>query len=297
MKKNNIVILLKIVALGFVFSYIAPCFAALPVINTIANASSLTGITYTAIPSLSAGSRVTWTKEYGPDDMTVDSSTGTVSWAIPSTQPRESFNLGVKASNADGSAIMSWVLTVGGGTVRYVGAGQTYTTISAACSAASSGDTIIIKDGTYTGNSNMMTNIGYGSLPPSGSSSGNGIYTTVIAEHPGEVLIDAESARTPIYGNGSYTARDSTKGSGTNVSYLAFHGLIASNPYDDGNSNGCITFNNCHHIKVIDCGASEAAQYTTPISLNRSGYILIEGCYSWGQGRMRIVAYLCDYII
>jgi hypothetical protein len=140
----------------------------------------------------------------------------------------------------------------------------------------------------------MMTNIGFGSLPPSGSA---GIYTTVIADHPGGVLIDAQQTNTPIYFYGSYASRDGQTGSGTNVSYIAIHGLIAANPHDNGNSNGCITLNNAHHIKIIDCGAVEADAYTTPISINRSGYLLVEGCYSWGQGRMRIVSYLSDYTI
>ena len=271
---------------------------ASPQIAPIANTTSAVGVTYSITPAISNGATgVVWRKEYGPDDMAVDPSTGVISWAIPSTLPRESFHVGVRATNVEGSSYITWVLTVGGGTVRYVGAGQTYTTISAGIAAMASGDTLIIKDGTYTGNANMMTTFGVGAFPPSGSSAGNGVYTTVMAEHPGGATIDAQHTSSPIYGFGNTPSRDGDSAAGGNVSYIAFKGLVAGNPLDSGGSNGCITFNHVNHIKIIDCGAFEADDYTTPISINRSTYILVEGCYVWGNGRMKIVFYLVDYSI
>lgn len=287
--------------------FMLPSFAqaAAPVINQIANTSSATGVAYTVNPTLSSGANVSWRKEYGPDDMTVDKNTGAVSWNIPANLPREAFHLGVRATNSEGSVYITWILKVGGGNFVYVdgnavndnGDGTVSNPkkyISSGINLMASGDTLIIKDGTYTGNSNMITNIGYGFMAPSGSP---GIYTTVMAEHPGGVLIDAQHARAPIYGNGNQVSRDGNPPGGANVSYIAFKGLIATNPLDLGSSEGSITFNHVHHIKIVDCGAYEADDYTTPISVSRSEYVLVEGCYVWGNGRMKIVFYLTDYSI
>ena len=109
----------------------------------------------------------------------------------------------------------TWVLTVGGSTVRYVngttgndstGTGYftaPYKTISKGNSVAASGDTIIVQDGTYTGSANMMTNSDdQGTAPPSGTPSA---YTTVMAEHPGGALIDGQNIMVPISLYGNYT--------------------------------------------------------------------------------------------
>ena len=49
------------------------------------------GDVYQYTPTLVNANSVFWSKEYGPDDMTVDPETGTVNWAIPAQLPTESF--------------------------------------------------------------------------------------------------------------------------------------------------------------------------------------------------------------
>src|SRR5574343_676669 len=61
----------------------------------------------------------------------------------------------------------------------YMGAGETYTNLQSAVAAMSGGDTLIIRDGTYSGSTNYLDNA---HMPPSGSA---GSYTIIRAENDG----------------------------------------------------------------------------------------------------------------
>ena len=281
----------------------------IPALADMSNGAIMQGQIYTAHPVLlTSPVNIKWAKEYGPDDMSVDQVSGTVTWNVSATNTNESYNIGVRATNNTGSyTTTTWVVTVGSGAVKYVdnalgndttGTGTNllpYKTITKGISTLASGDTLIIKDGVYTGAANMIVNnLGQGSpIPPSGSSANNGTYTTIIAQHPAKVTIDAQGTYSAVSLVGAWTARDSNVGLGPSITYLAFKGLIAANAYNDG----CLNFNHVEHVKAVDCGAYEADAYGTPISFNRSQYVLIEGCYSWGRGRVSIVCYICDYVI
>jgi hypothetical protein len=269
--------------------------AAVPVIDQIADASSDVNTTYTATPSLSAGTGVTWTKLYGHDDLTVNSSTGAISWAIPAGFPREAYYIGLKACNSDGCGTMTYILKVGGGNYIYVGPSDTYTTISAATAAAASGDTIVVRAGTYSGASNKMEGLGAarGTLPPSGSS---GVYTTVMADSPGSVTLNGGTSNDMISIKGNYDDRsDDTPGS-YNASYIAFKGFIVTGSNVAG-GNGCVFVNHAQYIKFTHMLAYEAPDDTAPFSTMRSNYILYENCAGWGKGRMIFVFYYCDHVI
>ena len=288
----------SIFRLGFLCSFfvlvmgVTGAFAAVPQIATIANDSASQGTTYSATPALSAGANVRWTKEFGPDDMTVDPNTGAVSWAIPANLPQEAFHLGVRASNTDGSVYTTWILKVGGGNYVYVGPSDTYKTISAGTAAAASGDTIVVRDGTYTGTANMMNNTNdQGTAPPSGTSSA---YTTVMAEHPGGALIDGQNVNAPISFYGNYTSRDAASIVSYNFSYVAVKGFVV------GRSTGSVIFaNHVHHLKIVDCGAFDQVTLNDGgiIDLQRSAYLLVEGCYTWGNGRYGISDYISDHTV
>jgi len=287
--------------------------AAVPQIASIANDTASQGTTYSKTPALAAGASVTWTKEFGPDDMTVDPSSGAVSWAIPSTLPRESFHLGVRATNSDGYTTTTWVLTVGGGTVRYVngttgndstGTGSLaapYKTISKGNSVAASGDTIIVQDGTYTGIANMMADmVAPNVIPPNGTSSA---YTTIMSEHPGGAFVDGQSLYNPISWHGNYTARVSDTTVTYATQYIALKGFLFAHAKSDavnGTSNGSVIFmNHVNNIKIIDCGAydQQIDDSGSVINVSRSNYILIEGSYAYGNGRECITEYVCDHVV
>lgn len=276
----------------FTLAHTNPAVAAIPAIDTVANTQIAQGTNYAVTPTLCAGENLRWSKSYGPDDMSVNASTGEVRWSIPASLPGESFHIGVKACNGDGCDTQVWILTVGSGNIIYVGPGETYTTISAGTAAALGGDTIIIRNGTYTGDNNSMINYGTarGTIPPSGAATG---YTTVIADNPGRVLLDGEYDREMIRFQGNYDDRSDQAFGTYNAAHIALKGIVAGN----SSYNAPIYANHVQNIKIIDCGAFNAQPASAPISMNRSNTVLIEGCYVWGQGRMGIVSYFSDNVI
>ena len=273
-----------------------------PIINTISNASASVSATYTAQPTLSAGSGVTWSKSYGHDDVTVNQSTGAVSWTIPAGFAREAFYIGVKAKNADGESEQIWIVKVGGGNYMYCGVGEdaAHDTLSECTALALSGDTIVVRAGTYSGAANLITNQGNGAvrgtLPPSGS---DGIYTTVMAEKPGTVTLDGSGTDSPIYAYGNYQdCRDGTNGGGYTAAYLAFKGFIAKNGRMTGYASSPVMFNYAEHIKITHIMAYEGPDAgAAGIYITRSNYMLVENCAVWGKGRIPIVFYYSDHVI
>ena len=289
-------------SLGFLvlsLMFAAPCLALVPVIGRPVDATVSIPGTYSMTPTISNGAAgVTWSKLYGHDDLTVNSTTGAVSWTIPSGFPQEGYYVGVRACNADGCGDATWIVKVGGGSYRYVGSGQTYSTISAATAAAASGDTIVIKAGTYTGTNNQMRNLGTtrGQMPPSGSS---GVYTTVMAEYPGAVTLDGQNTLSMIDGLGNYspTSFTMTDGIGTYaLNYIAFKGFIVKSSASATNG-GCVIFNHVDHIKLTHILAYDSNAESSPIGAFRSGYILFENCASWGNGRAKLTVYLSEYCV
>jgi hypothetical protein len=283
---------LKSLALLIILFWATTVLAAVPVITQISDASSAVNTTYTASPS-ATNSPIIWYKLYGHDDLTVNSSTGAISWAIPSGFPREAYYVGVKACNADGCGTMTYILKVGGGNYRYVGSGQTYSTISAATAAASSGDTIVVKAMTSSSTDNQMANDGSsrGTLPPSGSS---GVYTTVMAEYPGAVTLSGGTTNSMIRATGNAGTRNPDNLGTFNVSYIAFKGFIVTG----GNATYAlapIMINHCSHIKITHILAYDAPGDASPIAIMRGTYNLVENCATWGKHRMGILFYIEDY--
>jgi len=84
-----------------------------PIIDPISDHSTTEGQVYTGpTPSLSQGTiPVTWTKIDGPADMTINGSTGVVSWLNP-TNIGSPFTIIVQATNTAGNGQESWQLTV-----------------------------------------------------------------------------------------------------------------------------------------------------------------------------------------
>jgi hypothetical protein len=84
-----------------------------PVINPISDDSIVEGTPYTGpTPSLSQGTpTVTWSLVTGPSGMSINSSTGVVSWANP-TASGSPHTITIQATNTAGSDTKSWQLTV-----------------------------------------------------------------------------------------------------------------------------------------------------------------------------------------
>ncbi len=86
--------------------------AVAPVIAPLNDDAVDPGEAYSRTPALSEGSApITWTLVQGPSGMSINSSTGTVSWTNP--QPADSqHTVTIRATNSAGSDDESWTLTV-----------------------------------------------------------------------------------------------------------------------------------------------------------------------------------------
>src|SRR5262249_22072452 len=87
-----------------------------PTINPIANASTVCGTPYTSpAPTTSGGTgTITWTLLSGPAGMTINPSTGAVTWSNPLASS-SAYVIRVQAGTACGNASRSWQLTVARG--------------------------------------------------------------------------------------------------------------------------------------------------------------------------------------
>jgi hypothetical protein len=142
-------------------------------------------------------------------------------------------------------------------------------------SQMSSGDTLVVADGTYIGDVNQLR---YNVKPPSGSVSA---YTVVKAEHPGKVKFDGQNARSMFYGYGTF-----------NMQYVQFDGFQYVNSNGGHDLTGAAHNNRtANHIKIIRCG------FEDNLAINYASYILIEDCYVTGAGRYNFIAFTSDHVI
>jgi hypothetical protein len=157
----------------------------------------------------------------------------------------------------------------------YMGPSETYTSLQSAFAAMSGGDTLFIRDGTYTGANNQIR---YNLKPPSGSAAA---YTIVRAENPGKVKFDGQNSRSMFDGYGTF-----------NMSYVVFSGLEFINTSGLHDLTGAAHNNRtAHHIKLQRCGFEDNFQ------VNYASYVLVEDCYVWGSGRYNFIAFTADHVI
>lgn len=172
--------------------------------------------------------------------------------------------------------------------------------LQACFSAMSSGDTLEIASGIYTGASNTM--IGPTSLPPSGSGSGTGDarFTIVKAASPGGVTIgdgsiDVFSVNGRSYGNGAlptWIKFDGIifKGNGTGVA------INNGQATDFTTGDLASTMNLYWYLKGCGFQDTDGSENGT-INLSYCRYVVFEDCFSWGRARYGENAYITDYIV
>lgn len=151
-----------------------------------------------------------------------------------------------------------------------------FSNLKEAFAGMSGGDTLNIKDGVYTGPSNVISTWSY---PPLGS---KGAYTVIKAEHPGNVVIDGEGINEPFHFE---------PGASTNA-YWQIEGIIFKNSSAQ-NAYIVRTF----YVKFIGCGFEDAASSSDSFATHTCSYILVENCYSWGNARYHFHYYGTDHSI
>jgi hypothetical protein len=157
-------------------------------------------------------------------------------------------------------------------------------TISGGVGKMSPSDTLIIGNGTYSGDINKINYYLNYSHIPSGTS---GAYTTVMAETDGGVTIDGTTGSTgyqAIALNGNEPI-DSTgfspDTSNATQQYTLLRGIVVKGTP--------LVVSAAKYVKVINCGVVDAWNgNNASMSVGFSEYVLFEGCYAWGSGRTKM---------
>ncbi|MEO7508115.1 MAG: hypothetical protein ABIZ95_12810, partial [Pyrinomonadaceae bacterium] len=140
-----------------------------------------------------------------------------------------------------------------------------------------SGDTLIVKNGTYNQQSVLTRSV----RPPSGSS---GAYTIVKAESVGGVVIDGKGTMSPISMDGVPNSP---------ISYIQIDGIVFRHQ-----GYGASMYQ-VDHIKLTRDGFEDASDGNSMcVQVGKfCSYILIEDSYAWGSGRYKFATYHADHVI
>lgn len=161
---------------------------------------------------------------------------------------------------------LSVPVSAGAATI-YVGPNETYKTIQAGFAAMSGGDTLIIRNGVYTGTSNSFS---------SGIKSGTAsAYTVIKAENDGGVEVNA-----PFYYDSAST------------SYVQIEGLKFTYTSSIKGMSG-------NHIKYLRCAFVGGPSSGNVITFAFGGsYNLMEDCWVYGAGgRYKVLLYRANHNI
>ncbi|MBN2169508.1 MAG: hypothetical protein JW738_09710 [Actinobacteria bacterium] len=159
-----------------------------------------------------------------------------------------------------------------------------WSTFAHAFSVMASGDTLIVKDGTY---SERIEN------PVSGTPDS---YTTIAAERDGGVIIDGSLAGEWENALDIYDGR-----------YIRIEGMKFRGGRTDGTGNSAAAVYGSDHIKIMRCAfydPSLRSREETPggtnyptFSISGCSYMLVEDCWAWGYGRYKFESYNSDHVI
>ncbi|MFC2092134.1 hypothetical protein ACFLTD_05115, partial [Elusimicrobiota bacterium] len=177
----------------------------------------------------------------------------------------------------------TYYISPSGNDVTGVGSdGNPWATFTKAFNSMTSGDTLILKNGTYTGSANA---INIGQYPPDGT---EGNYTVIKAENNGNVIFDGEGIRDMFLYYGQSNP----------MQYVEYRGLVWGNT--SGNS---VYLGHGEYVKFYLCGfyetggGNDSCLVLTAHNGESSNNILLEECYAWGNGHYKFMSYQSDHII
>lgn len=151
--------------------------------------------------------------------------------------------------------------------------GTPWLTFTKAFSVMVGGDTLILKDGTYTGGASDYL-ISQTHYPPFGTS---GAYTIVKAEHDGGATID---------GNGTYNYFSISNNPPQRNLYWQFEGIVYKGFDVSLYGSSYVKFLRCGDL---DAGSGNVANFTA--GGGTASYILFENCYAYGSGRYKFLIF------
>lgn len=245
-----------------------------------------------------------------------DGLTCTVIWNTPGAMPGESFHVTAKCKNFGGESLAFDRVHVGINSILRVGSGETYADLVAAYAAMVPGDTVIIKDGTYTGENFRMRRDSYTAVQPYQPKTGNfttnngganPVYTitqfsTVMSETPFGVILDGQGTwanGVELWGNTDLEVDQQNQGwsnggsiiekTGTDRRGIKIAGIVAKNT-----TGANFWTYHCDHIKhqyCIGMDANTPAQLpegnATNFRYQNSTDCLCEYSFALGGGRYK----------
>lgn len=176
----------------------------------------------------------------------------------------------------------------------YMGSGETYQNLSQAFGAMDSGDELVIRDGTYTGASNVITTSNH---PPAGLSKSS--PTVIRAENDGAVYFDGENTRQMvlIYGTvGGHSWLNDWKFKGIQWIRSSANAVLIRNGDDDDFTTGDLASALSANIFFKNCGFHSYGP-NAAVALYYLKDVLVEDCWAWGNGRYGFQAYVSDNIL
>lgn len=127
------------------------------------------------------------------------------------------------------------------------------------------GDTLVVGDGTYTGQNNMLSTSGWNYDIPSGTSNN---WITIKGENHLGAIIDGQNIYRPIH------LEDER--------YVTFENFYIRNPEITSGAGGANFFARyCDHLKILNMAAENGHG---KFWMARCHHVLIEGCVAWGKG-------------
>ena len=249
-----------------------------------------------------------------------DSKSATISWATPVGMPGESFHVVAKCRNFGGESYAFDRVHVGVNSVLFAGAGQTHPDLISAFAAMSPGDTVVLSNGTYTGDSNNVIRLeGYTAnqirMPSSGiyTTDTSGVdpvytistYTTVMSETPFGVVLDKQGlagSGIELVGNTILENYERNTAGwvsnhlttvGTDRRGIKIAGFVVSESQASG-----IWVMQCDHIKIQyalafnnGIGYVSGPNNVMNIAVQNSADCLVEYGFGFGEGRYKVSTY------
>lgn len=186
--------------------------------------------------------------------------------------------------NSRAAAASTYYVSIDGSDANPGSNAAPWATFSHAFSVMSPGDTLIVKDGTYTQRIED---------PVSGTPAS---YTTIAAEHDGGVVIDGSNAGQWENALDIYDRR-----------YIRIEGMKFRGGRADGTGNSAAAVYGSDHIKIMRCAfydPSLRSSEETPggtnyptFSISSCSYMLVEDCWAWGYGRYKFESYNSEHVI
>jgi len=192
-------------------------------------------------------------------------------------------NVASETTQAAASTGKTYYISPTGGDSNAGTSAAPWKTFQKAYSVMKGGDTLIVKDGTYTSQKVLCrAENSPCTQPPSGTASA---YTTIKAENPFGAIIDGQSTSSAIWMNGLPALQA--------IRYIHIDGFIFKRQ-----KNGAI-FYGVDHMKFTRLGIESEVTGNPPAFLigTNSNYVMVEDVFVWGGGRYKLQCYESSNII